>query len=65
MKSYLTNYQTGEALQGKVSDELAGALADAASESAEGTCVARLVDGVWEYVRPSAREPGDVTVFSA
>ena len=58
-------YQTGTILApaSESTERLAGALADAASESPEGTVLARLVDGVWDYVRPDCREPGDVVVY--
>jgi hypothetical protein len=53
----LTNYQTGEDLEGDVSERLANALNDAASNSETGAVYAYRDDaGVWQYVSPMDRE---------
>lgn len=62
----LYDYQTGTILA-PMSDttvRLRGALDDAAAESPEGTVLARYTDGVWDYVRPDCREPGDAVVYA-
>ena len=59
-------YQTGTIVAhiSEATERLAGALADASTQSPEGTVVARKgVDGTWDYVRPSERVPADVVVY--
>lgn len=53
----LTNYKTGETLEGHISEGLAGALQDAAGESEEGAVLAyRDERGTWQYVHPTRDE---------
>lgn len=63
----LIDYQTGNVLAhiSEATERLCGALQDAANESPQGTVVARKTDKGWDYVRPSERIDGDVTVYCA
>ena len=59
-------YQTGTVVAhiSDCTEALCGALADASTQSHEGTVVARReADGRWGYVRPSERLPSDVVVY--